>query len=425
MEFRKIKLSEIASVQTGPFGSQLHKEDYVEDGIPIITVEHLGENKILHRNLPLVGDEDYNRLAKYHLQKNDIVFSRVGSVDRRALVSEKEDGWMFSGRCLRVRVSDSEVNPIYLSYYFGTSSFKEYIRSIAVGATMPSINTKILSDIEIVLPSLEIQNKVSQVLNQLDSKIWLNEEIINKLEEVCSLLFKRWFIDFEFPNEQGLPYRSSGGDMVESELGWVPKLWCVSNLNEFAKEIIITGKTPSTKRTDYYAEQGYPFITIPDMHGNVFSTNTQRYLSIEGDLSQNKKRVPKNSLLVSCIATPGLVNITSEDSHFNQQINAFTPRFRDLYYLYFSLKNLSGYIRDLGSSGSTTLNLNKSQFSKIEIVKPTDDILEEFTNTVQPSFEQILNLTMENQKLRDLRDTLLPKLLSGEIEIPEESVVES
>lgn len=275
------------------------------------------------------------------------------------------------------------------------------------------------------IPSLKIQKKIGNLLSLFDKKIENNKSIINSLQKLGETLFKRWFIDFEFQNEQGLPYRLNGGEMVESELGEIPKSWYISNINKFAEEIIITGKTPSTKIVDYFAEQGYPFITIPDMHGNVFSTKTQRYLSIEGDLSQNKKRIPKNSLLVSCIATPGLVNITSVDSHFNQQINAFTPRFIDLYYLYFSLKNLSGHIRDLGSSGSTTLNLNKSQFSKIQIVKPTDEILEEFTNIVHPFFEQILNLTIENQKLSDLRDTLLPKLLSSEIEIPDESVVES
>ena len=128
---KEAKLSAICEkngVQTGPFGSQLHKEDYVVNGTPIITVEHLGENRIVHENLPRVSDEDKTRLSKYQLKTGDIVFSRVGSVDRRALVQAKEDGWLFSGRCLRVRPIQEIVDSRWLSYFFGLPAFKNYIR---------------------------------------------------------------------------------------------------------------------------------------------------------------------------------------------------------------------------------------------------------------------------------------------------------
>jgi type I restriction enzyme S subunit len=150
-----------SGVQTGPFGSLLHKEDYVDFGTPIITVEHLGDNVIVSNSeTPNVSDEDKERLEKFQLREGDIVFSRVGSVDRRAYVSEKENGWLFSGRCLRVRVDQSKIQPKYLSYYFGFEGFKKYIRGIAVGATMPSINTKILSEVEIYYPSYKQQELI-------------------------------------------------------------------------------------------------------------------------------------------------------------------------------------------------------------------------------------------------------------------------
>jgi type I restriction enzyme S subunit len=131
----------VAEIQTGPFGSQLHQKDYQSTGIPIVTVEHLGENHIIHQNLLLVGKEDYIRLSKYQLMTGDIVFSRVGSVDRRAFISKNENGWLFSGRCLRVRANTKMADGRFLSFYFGQKSFKETMRRIAVGATMPSINT--------------------------------------------------------------------------------------------------------------------------------------------------------------------------------------------------------------------------------------------------------------------------------------------
>ena len=157
VEFSESRLSDLCDdkgVQTGPFGSQLHQKDYVPVGTPILTVEHLGQNRILHQNLPCVTDYDKERLSKYVLRKGDIVFSRVGSVDRRALIHEIEDGWLFSGRCLRVRPDANKLDPGYLSYFFGLPTFKGYIRSVAVGATMPSLNTQILSDVLIYYPSL-------------------------------------------------------------------------------------------------------------------------------------------------------------------------------------------------------------------------------------------------------------------------------
>jgi len=188
-------LGEIAQVQTGPFGSQLHMSDYKMEGVPIITVEHLGENKILHHNLPLVGDEDRKRLIKYTLQEGDIVFSRVGSVDRRAYVSTNEDGWMFSGRCLRVRANKDIIEPRFLSYYFGQESFKETIRRTAVGATMPSINTAILSDMQLFIPSLPEQQAIANVLSSLDDKIDLLHRQNKTLESMAETLFRQWFIE--------------------------------------------------------------------------------------------------------------------------------------------------------------------------------------------------------------------------------------
>ncbi len=178
-EFEYSRLSQLCieknGVQTGPFGSQLHKEDYVTEGTPIITVEHLGDNRIIHIDTPFVTDEDKKRLQKYQMKEGDIIFSRVGSVDRRALVRKDEDGWLFSGRCLCVRVDKTKIDPTYLSYFFGLESFKNYIRGIAVGATMPSINTKILSEVPVYYPeNLNRQKQTAKILSDLDDKIHLN-----------------------------------------------------------------------------------------------------------------------------------------------------------------------------------------------------------------------------------------------------------
>jgi type I restriction enzyme S subunit len=145
MTFKTTTIGDIASVQTGPFGSQLHNKDYVLAGTPIVTVEHLGQRKMTRQNLPCVSNIDKQRLSKYILEYGDLVFSRVGSVDRCSWVSEEEDGWMFSGRCLRVRPNNPlEIDHKYLYYFFNLETTKNFVRNIAVGATMPSINTRLL-----------------------------------------------------------------------------------------------------------------------------------------------------------------------------------------------------------------------------------------------------------------------------------------
>ena len=180
-------VGDFASVQTGPFGSQLHNEDYVESGTPIITVEHMDGKYIAHRNLPLVSQNDVERLRKYDLHTGDIVFSRVGSVDRAVMVSRHEDGWLFSGRCLRVRPYDPDTGSYFL-WWFNQSVIRQLVTASAVGATMPSINTSILNSIRIVFPPKDI---VTQFCKMADGFI---EIIATNLEEIRKLNDAREYI---------------------------------------------------------------------------------------------------------------------------------------------------------------------------------------------------------------------------------------
>ena len=173
-------ISSVADVKTGPFGSALHERDYVDDGTPIITVEHLSEHGVIHQNLPLISDADRSRLKSYGLRAGDIVFSRVGSVDRNSLVSEEEDGWLFSGRLLRVRTSDDTTYPPYLSYHFHSEPFKRRVRGVAVGQTMASLNTQILKTVCIVLPTTPEQRAIAGALSDVDGLLGALEVLIAK-----------------------------------------------------------------------------------------------------------------------------------------------------------------------------------------------------------------------------------------------------
>lgn len=282
-------------------------------------------------------------------------------------------------------------------------------------SAVPGLNREQLYSIKTKFPKITEQKAIANILSTLDEKIETNNQINEKLEEMAQALFKHWFVDFEFPNENGEPYKSSGGEMVESELGMIPKGWEVKTINDISSEII-TGKTPSTKEKENFGGN-IPFVKIPDMHGKVYVEKTETYLSEKGAVKN--KIVPKNSIMVSCIATPGIVSLAGQSCQTNQQINTIINKDNKMcYFNFFSLRNLSDTIRTLGSSGSATLNLNKNQFSKIKIVVPPKEMTDKYFNVVDKIFETIYLNQKENLKLIELRDTLLPKLMSGEIRVP-------
>ena len=312
----------------------------------------------------------------------------------------------FNGGCsndVLVLRAKSNVCSKFLYYVLSDDKFFEYDTATSKGTKMPRGDKVAIMKYSVPQYDLPTQEKIARVLSSLDDKIELNNKINQNLEQQAQAIFKSWFVDFE-------PFG-----------GKIPDDWRIGNLNDLSKEIIC-GKTPSTKNKEFYGKD-VPFITIPDMHGNVFVINTERYLSTIGANTQNNKFLPPNSICVSCIATAGLVSITSVVSQTNQQINSIIPSNNNwVYYIYLYLKNLSKHIQMLGSSGSTTCNLNKGQFSKINILCPNKNVINDFYNIVFPIFSQILINQQENINLTQLRDTLLPKLMFGEIDVKEVEV---
>lgn len=383
-EWKEYKLGEIADVQTGPFGSQLHMSDYQDEGTPIITVEHLGDNRIIHNNLPLVGEKDKNRLKKYVLAEGDIVFSRVGSVDRRAYVSANEDGWMFSGRCLRVRPTQ-EVDSKFLSYYFGLEDFKETIRRIAVGATMPSINTTILSNVVIPLPPIDTQQRIASILSSLDDKIDLLHRENKTLEAMAETLFRQWFIE------------EAKEDWEEGKLG-----------DEFE---FTMGQSPNG---DSFNEDG---IGFPMYQGNAdfgFRFPTRRVFT-----TQPTRFAEINDTLISVRAPVGAQNMATEKCCIGRGVAAFRYKHNhDFYsYTYYKLKSLLAEIKQYNDNGTVFGSISKSDFENIDIVIPDINTIQHFQEQVKPIDDKIINNNYEIQTLIQTRDNLLPKLMSGEVKI--------
>lgn len=408
MEWKEVRLGEVADVQTGPFGSQLHKENYVNKGTPIVTVEHLGNKWFTSQNLPMVSDEDKLRLAKYCSQEGDVIFSRVGSVDRCSYVSKEYSGWLFSGRCLRVRPR-SGINPEYLYYFLTNEGTKQYIRNIAVGATMPSINTKLLNEVPITIPSLDDQRRIASILSSLDRKIELNNKINADLEEMAQAIFKNWFLDFE-------PFKD--GKFVDSELGMIPEGWKVGRLDEIAD--VVGGSTPSKAKPEYYTQKGIAWLTPKDLsnHPAVYTSRGEIDITEEGYNSTSTKLMPKGTVLFTSRAPIGYISIAQNDICTNQGFKSLVPKKAGTCFLYCFLKYVTPEIENK-STGSTFKEASGSLMKSLQVIIPEQKAFEEFEAIVSPLFARIESLERENSRLSLLRDTLLPRLMSGEIEVPE------
>ena len=407
--WKEVRLGEIADIQTGPFGSQLHKEDYVKNGTPIVTVEHLGNKQFNTNNLPCVTDSDRERLSKYIAYEGDVVFSRVGSVDRCSYVDKTTNGWLFSGRCLRVRPFNN-VSGEYLYYYFNLYTTKQYIRNVAVGTTMPSINTNILSDVPILLPSFETQYTIASILSSLDDKIAVNKKICENLEAQAQALFKHWFVDFA-------PFKN--GKFIESELGLIPEGWRVVSLDEMTSKFG-TGLNP--RQNFKLGEGDNYYVTIKNMGNNrVYLDDRCDKVTDEAIEKINKRsKLQKGDLLFSGIGTIGRVAMITEtptnwntsESVFNlHPANNISSEF--LYVLLLS-DVFQNYVK-IHAQGGVQQGIRMASLKDYKMYIPEDSKMKQFDSLIIPIITRIKNIDKENDRLADLRNTLLPKLMKGEI----------
>ena len=339
-------------------------------------------------------------------QENDILISNIRPYFKKIWKADRRGCCSNDVLCIR---ANNNVDAEFLYYLLSQDLFFAYVMSGANGSKMPRGDKQQIMNWEIELPSeKEDQRRIASILSSLDRKIELNNKINADLEEMAQAIFKNWFVDFE-------PFKD--GKFVDSELGMIPEGWKVGCLGDMGA--VVCGKTPSKSNSNYYGGD-IPFIKIPDMHGNVFVENSEDRLTEEGSLSQIKKLIPPYSLMVSCIATVGLVSINTKPSHTNQQINTVIPHNKSaLFYLYQHIKNNEEFLKNMGRGGTTTLNVNTKSFSNIRLLIPSEIALEQFHGIVEGLFKKIEQNLHESRTLSLLRYTLLPRLMSGELEVPE------
>ncbi|MCR0573102.1 restriction endonuclease subunit S [[Clostridium] innocuum] len=288
---------------------------------------------------------------------------------------------------------ENELDPEYLMLWFSRPEFDRYARYKSHGSVREIFDWSELCMVELPVPDIEEQRNIVKAYKTITDRIALKQKINDNLEAMALTIYKSFFVDFE-------PFDFSQ-----------PDDWKEVMVDDIAAEVIC-GKTPPTSDSANYGGS-VPFITIPDMHGSVYTTTTERFLSDKGVATQANKTLPENSICVSCIASVGLVCLTAEPSQTNQQINSIICKNGiSPFYVYIKMTTLTEYLKQLGAGGSTTLNVNKTLFGQIPILLPDETVMKEFHGKVEPLFSAIRANQYEMQRLESLKSLFLTQISS-------------
>jgi len=350
----------------------------------------------------------------------------VGSVDRRALVRDEEDGWLFSGRCLRIRPDPEKLDSVFLSYLLGLPSFKDYIRKIAVGATMLSINTEILSNVPICYPPLPIQHRIAHILGSLDDKIELNRQMNETLEAMARAIFKSWFVDFDPVRAKAEGRQPAGMDAATAALfpdsfeevdgREVPGGWGFGAMSNIID--LIGGGTPKTSVEEYWNGE-IPWFSVVDApsDSDIFVIDTEKHITHSGVDNSSANILPTGTTIISARGTVGKLALVGVPMAMNQSCYGIRGhgKYPD-YFVHFLLKRAINELQQQ-THGTVFETITRQTFDGVEIVIPPEHITQKFDDVVRSHLEKIRNNLMESCTLGQIRDALLPKLMSGEITI--------
>ena len=388
---------------------------FKKKGIPIVKVKDFTDDSISRENVDYINDDIASDFKKYELYKDDVIIQTVGSwasnpnsvVGKAVKVPATLQGSLLNQNAVKIIPIEGLDNK-FLYYTFRTEDFKGYIINTAQGAaSQASITLESIKNYEFHLPPLHTQKRIADILSAYDDLIENNLKRIKLLEQAAQNIYKEWFVNLRFPG-----YEKT---RINEETG-LPVGWKNGVISDFGK--VVTGKTPPTKRKDFYGID-VPFIKTPDMHRNIYMENVEQYISNKGADNQKNKYLPKNTVIVACIgARAGVVGITSRVSQTNQQINALISKDRNAnFWFYFFFKGYKDELRALGSSGATMTNVSKGKFEGIKLIYPSGSLLKDFNKVTAICFDKILNLQKQNQKLKAARDILLPRLMNRTIEV--------
>lgn len=386
-EWRNKNLGSISiQIQTGPFGSQLHQSDYSDIGTPVIMPKDIVDGKISDDSIARVEEAHVNRLARHKVNEGDIIYPRRGDVRKCAYTVAEQSGWLCGTGCLRVTIDNKKAVPKYVFYHLQEEKTRGWIEKHAIGATMLNLNTSILSNIPLRIPRLDVQKKIATVLSRYDSLIDNYQKQIKLLEEAAQRLYKEWFVNLRFPGHENTK-------IVDG----VPEGWEKKSVGDMLRRMERTKQVPSNE----YLKRGE--IPVIDQSRNFvagYTNDEDSRLKVTTPviLFGDHTRVLKYLSFSFARGADGTQLIMSNDIDRLPQ---------SLFYNALVEKDLSNY------SYARHFKYLKAE----QILVPTKEIAQKFDTFAAKIYEQIQSCRHQLRLLTESRDRLLPKLLSGEIEV--------
>ncbi len=416
-KWKEVKVSDVVEIIGGGTPKTTNPE-FWDGNIPWLSIEDFNnDDRFVSKTVKTITDKGLEQSSTKLLNKGDLIISARGTVGKLAQLDKP---MAFNQSCYGLRGKSQIINNGYLYYALKTAICS--LQNAGHGAVFNTITRDTFEIVSIPVPSQDVQDEIENILGSLDQKIELNQRMSETLEGMARSIFKSWFVDFDpiHAKAEGRPptgmNKSTAALFPDSfnDEG-IPDSWQEKPLSEIGE--VKTGKTPPTKDTKNYGND-LPFITIPDMHGKIYVLNSSKYLSDIGEATQKNKTLPAGTICVSCIASPGLVVLTHQECQTNQQINSVVP-FKEGFesFRFWQIKEVSEDVISIGSGGSVFHNLNKSQFSELKVIEPSLELAQIYENTVSSFMLKILENEKQNQNLACLRDTILPKLISGDLRV--------
>ncbi|MCE9654722.1 restriction endonuclease subunit S [Clostridium celatum] len=410
--FDNYKLGELVEISSS---KRIYAKEYVGYGIPFYRGKEIIEK---HKGNDIstelyITEERYNELKEKFGVPNagDILLTSVGTLGVPYLVKD-EEFYFKDGNLTWFKSFNQKCNNKFIYYWLQSPFAKEQIYNRCIGSTQKALTIDTLKKFDIKLPSLREQKEIVNLLSALDRKIELNNEMNKTLEEIAQALFKRWFVDFEFPNENGEPYKSSGGEMVESELGIIPKGWEIGYLSDLVDSISVKHKFNKDKII---------FLNTSDILDGEVLTN--EYSDVAALPGQAKKSIQKNDILYSEIRPKNkryaFVDFECEDYVVSTKLMVLRAKSilsPTLIYQFLTSSDTVDYLQSIAESRSGTFpQITFKELEKLKIALPEQETLLKWNNSISSLFYNIQENKRENKSLIELRDILLPKLMSGEI----------
>lgn len=395
------KVGDLCTFQEGYVNPSQKIEKYFDGPHKWVRAVDVNNNEIFNTSRTL-SEEGFKSAKKsaYKFPANSIVITKSGTIGRVAIIKDEMAG---NRATINIVPNEKLVNLYYLFYLLITK--RQDLENLAVGSVQKNLYISVLSTLKINVPELKKQNKIAKVLKNIDDKIASNRHIIANLEELSQTLFKRWFVDFEFPDKNGNPYKSSGGEMVDSELGEIPKNWSIKIVKEIAESFNSIRK-PLSKLEREKRESIYPYYgatKIIDYVDNYIFDGKYILVGEDGTV-QTETGNPFIQYVWGKFWVSNHAHILKGKLISDE-----------LLMLYLKNTNVVPYI-----TGAVQPKLNKKNLNSIKFVIADKETIIKFENFIKSYFQKIRILNKENKKLIELRDTLLPKLMSGEIEIPDD-----